>query len=162
MHPFPDRIDTFVETEVKPLIAKHGWYAQGVFGTAARRAPSFVYTIGMTPAGLPELLIVGLPIALAHQILSCAVHMHTGTEITDGDEVDLGFSVKFRAATVAPLPVARLFGIAHRVYPAQVISAIQLMFPDEHGRFPGEDGCEFNDRSFTADELAAEHEKKAP
>lgn len=49
-------------THIRQLIAEHGWAVQGVLHTATE--PPFSYTVGLTGAGLPELIVVGV----SHQV----------------------------------------------------------------------------------------------
>jgi hypothetical protein len=153
----------YLHSVVKPKIVEHGWLVQGVFPTDAHaEAPGFCYTVGMTPAGLPELLLVGMPYDLAHPILTAAVKRHTDDEITVGAEVDLGFSVNFRFAAVADATTAKLATVARAAFPEQTVRAIQILFPDRNGRWPDDPASEFANTIFTADEVAAAAERDYP
>lgn len=153
--------DRYLTTVVKPKLAEHGWLVQGVMAVSGSPddAPGFFYTIGMTPAGLPELLLVGMPHEMAHHVLTAAVNRHLADEIKAGDEVDLDFSVPFRFAAVDDDTTRKLATVARAAFPATTVRALQIMFPDTAGRWPDDPQSEFADMIFTADEVAAAFER---
>lgn len=108
-------------------IEKHGWVLQGVLGEMP-----FAYTVGMTDRALPELLISGLPMDLAHSLLSHIVAIHS--EIT----VQPGKMLHLDGPRFLPIeaPLAEV-GIADEVYQKNV-DVIQLIWPDDEGRWPGD------------------------
>jgi hypothetical protein len=50
------------------LIACHGWAVQGV--QRDRIHPPWAYTVGLTSNGRPELVVTGMPLAPAAQLLN--------------------------------------------------------------------------------------------
>lgn len=52
------------------LIRQHGWMVQSVFPTQEMPGPSFAYTIGLHDQGVPEVLVIGLPAPVGHQLLN--------------------------------------------------------------------------------------------
>lgn len=116
-HPGATRQDYL--DELRNLVMKNGWAVQYV-----EADPPFAYTVGLSGAGLPELLITGLPPArsmllpneVAHYMVrevepapgdtmtfldgSCAEFV----EVTHPD-VHMGWAVAFRSGTIRGLQV---------------------------------------------------------
>lgn len=123
------------------LIAEHGWMIQGVFPTEKDPGVEFCYTVGLTVAGLPELVISGLPYETAGILLNIAAERSLGDEIKAGDVLDGIASVPFQviAAPLAEVNMARhLYGFAK-------VTALQLVWPDDGGAYPGEPGWSLGD-----------------
>lgn len=122
------------------VIAEHGWMVQGVFPRAGDEGTPFSYTVGLTAAGLPELVISGLPAELAGELLNTAAHQSLTTEFTAGQVLTDAASVPLR---VVEAPAAEV-NVAHRLYPGSV-RALQLVWPDAAGVFPGDPGWSHGD-----------------
>lgn len=118
-------------SQCRSVIAEHGWMVQGVFPTTVGEV-GFSYTVGMTPAGLPELLIAGLNFSNSGVLLNLAVERHLKQEIEAGDVLDSIANVAFR---VVPAPAAKL-GVAKALYGQ--VRALQLVWPAENGSYPGD------------------------
>lgn len=118
---------------VLPIIERCGWFVQGVDGT--RTQAPFAYTVGLTPLGLPELLVTGLP----HEQAATLVN-RVATQWRHAGSVAAGhqFDVDGRAVEVVevPVPSAHLY-VAIELYGEQ-IRAAQLVWADERGRWPWE------------------------
>lgn len=117
-------------------IATHGMSVIGVMGD-----PPFSYTIGLWSAGHPELIICGMEAVQAHGVLTSAriAMTENGLQVEEGLEaggVLVGYAVRFKEVPEprAPLNVARRFHKSDR------FPAFQLLWPDEQGRFPDEEG----------------------
>ena len=138
MDEFSARVDDMMR-QVEANVTRVGWHATGVFGGGE----CFMYTTGLTGGDHPELVITGLPPKAAHGILAGAIKViRSGTPLAPGREyqdIARGFPVRFRAvdqgACRHPLSVTTRF------YGRQV-PAVQLVWPDPAGRFPGEPGCD--------------------
>lgn len=141
-----ERIQAMMD-RVDDDIDRLGWSAIGVF--AAVDDPEgmlenpFTYTIGLLKTyEHPELIVYGLPPEQAHSILASAieqikegVHFSTGrrySKVLGG-----GFEVEFRKVD----PTGRPLNVARNYYEADV-EALQLVWPDKEGRFPGEAGVD--------------------
>jgi len=120
-------------------IANVGWHATGVIGDGG----CFMYTTGLTSGDHPELVIAGLPPGIAHGMLASAVEViRSGIALAPGRDYEgiaAGFPVRFREVDqelcLTPMSVTnRHYG--HRV------PAVQLLWPDPKGIFPGEPGCD--------------------
>lgn len=119
------------------MIREFGWMVQGVFPTEQDQGVCFGYTIGLTEAGLPELLISGnlSPEALK-SILNLAAQRHIRDEIQPGEELTGLANTSLRVLTCRPdAPVQQ----ARNLYGKRV-RVLQLIWPDKQGRFPDEEG----------------------
>ena len=135
-----DEIRRFIDRAVK----EHGWYVQSVL-PGPQGDPSFSYTIGMTETfGHPELLMIGFPPDLMHQLLNGVGKLdRAGERFGEWDQSDKvveGFPVYFRAV---PLPQARKWarGASERYRPRS-FGLLQVFLPDRNGKFPWDEGCD--------------------
>jgi hypothetical protein len=138
---FNARLDVYLTGKVLPIIREHGWMIQGVFPTANDPCVGFSYTVGLTAAGLPELVISGLPHETGGAILNDAARRHLADEILPGATVDDIASVPFRAVD-APLAEVNM---ARNLYGDDRVRAVQLVWPDAGGFYPGEPGWSLGD-----------------
>lgn len=123
------------------LIAKHGWMVQGVFPTRNDPDAPFAYTVGLTAAGLPELVISGLSAETSCALLNNAARRSLGEEFKPGQVLDGIASVPFR---VVDAPSAEV-NMAHHLYEDRDVRALQLVWPDKGGAYPGEPGWSLPD-----------------
>jgi hypothetical protein len=133
-----ERWDKFYKS-VTETINRVGRIIIGVPGD--EDGPGFSYTIGNHLKGVPELLVVGHSHAdflNGLSVLMCA----TGKAFEDGKTINMGgrTPVKVIRANAAvrdeyTVQAGEYFG--HQDY-----AVMQVLIPDKHGRFPGEDGCE--------------------
>jgi hypothetical protein len=125
--------------KIEGNITRYGWHATGVFGGGER----FTYTTGLTGGGHPELVVAGLSPETAHGLISAAVEViRSGVPLAPGRdyaEIAAGMSIRFREvdqdACRHPLSVSTRF------YGGRV-PALQLVWPDPEGLFPGDPGCD--------------------
>ena len=127
---------------LKADIAAHGWIVMKIEEDAS--GPGFAYSIGLYGAfGHPEVIIVGLPTDVAHQLindLGRAVR-DEGRRFAAGavsDEFLEGYAVTFRA--VPEYQYAAYLGHGCRVYEQQPFPVLQMIYPDRDGRWPWQDG----------------------
>lgn len=129
------RVAMYVK-QVRDTIKENGWMVQGVFPTAHDPGPEFVYTVGLTEKDRPELVIVGLPLNLAAELINSAAEAHLEKPFEPGG-IATGFAeVDFR---VVEAPHAEV-GTANRVYRDREIKVLQLLWPDNDGNYPGDPG----------------------
>lgn len=108
----------------------------------ARLTVPLCYTTGLTGVGHPELVIVGLPPDVSMFLLNAVAHQVTGhhRDLIPGLPVpDLEWDLMVQEI---PNPGMILFdanGYYDRPWQASV-PALQVIWPDEDGRFPGEPG----------------------
>lgn len=124
----PGRTEADYLTMLRQLIDEHGWAIQGVEPDGGR--PGWAYTVGLTVKGLPELVVTGVSMSHAAELLNFAAGLVTeGTGLPGGLDVEV--------VTVAR-PWAHL-RYAVTVY-GEDIKALQLVYPDTAGRWPWDAG----------------------
>ncbi len=133
---------TFTD-RLRARVAEHGWMVLGVFASA--EAPDLTpwhYTVGLTDAGLPELLVSGLGATQGQEVLNAAAARHIRRPIEPGMVDD----VASMPLKVLPGPTGEhvqqawnYVGDPQRRDP-QRVRVLQLVWPDAEGRFPGEEG----------------------
>jgi hypothetical protein len=94
------------------------------------------YTAGLTDAGLPELIMVGLDAKIMQDVLNEAARRHIADEIKPGDQLEGLASVTFR---VVEIPDTYAAVMARRLCAGEV-RLLQLVWPDQFGHYPGEPG----------------------
>ena len=131
-----------VVDNVRAKIAKHGYTFIGVFDPE-RKAPNFVYSIGLVERGWPEVLMVGnVPPAVAESILTDLVKHWVDS---GGPMFGLIPGMIRIREQLHPLQVVAIdaqyaqdhyaFQIKH-FYPHIDADVVQVLWPDERGRFP--------------------------
>lgn len=125
---------------IHKIILEHGWMVHGVFRTAPEDPPEFAYTIGLTDAGLPELLISGnMEPGLLMHLLNAAAKLHLADELVAGQDVEDIANVVFKVRACgpdAPVQQARnYYGDPHGMLGK--VQVLQLIWPDERGVYPG-------------------------
>ncbi|WP_299038495.1 DUF4262 domain-containing protein [uncultured Pseudokineococcus sp.] len=120
-------------------IEEHGWSHQMVEGDIT--GPPFAYTLGLTrQEGHPEVVVSGLPPDVACGVLHAVVeHVQAGHRLTAGTEVDLGHAVVWRVVRVRH---PQRLVVAQEIYAtpghAGLVPALQVVWPDDVGRWPWE------------------------
>ena len=120
-------------TDIRELVARHGWAIRHVLPDTASAHASFSYTVGLTSRGWPELIITGLPTAVADAFIRNAID----TQVENGafkagdrtDELSESGEVMF-------IPVGDVSGMTATTDIVGVFSALQLVWPDSAGQFP--------------------------
>jgi len=128
------------------LIDEHGWAVVGVGGggcdyggcdSGADDDIPFSYTVGLSTLGFPEVITYGLPQRVAQACLNCVgQQVSTGRPPRVGAMVDRVFQ-GFRGYLLDVTDTYDLV-VVGQVYPE--IVAAQLIWPDQHGRFPWQPG----------------------
>jgi hypothetical protein len=126
---------------IRKLIAEHGWAIQGVGDTATE--PPFSYTVGMTEAGLPELVIVGLSHETGGVILNMLAKQSLAEELVVGRRYDLVNGDRVLTCLIGQVSRAntrRYLLAAGYHYGWHRTKALQAFWPSEHGHFPTDTG----------------------
>ena len=128
---FEERVAHHV-MHIEQAIREHGWAVHGVFA-AVPDEHSFAYTIGLTRAGLPELLVAGVSDArVGASILNAVAKAHLKETLAAGSEIRLD-------EVVAPLRVIEA-PLAEIDWAKEVCGgsayALQLVWPDDDGNWP--------------------------
>jgi Domain of unknown function (DUF4262) len=133
-HPGSSRADYL--GYMRELMACCGWAVQGVEREGVH--PPWAYTVGLTLAGRPELVVTGMPMLRAARLLSeQAEHMlHAGLP-TLGEPVELIGGPVIQVVKVAE-PAAHL-NIAVEMFGSR-IQAMQVVHADDRGHWPWETG----------------------
>jgi hypothetical protein len=123
-----------VNDSMDAMIARYGWAIQGVF--PGDDTPGFTYTVGMAAHGLPDVIVFGLPMDIAHPFLNqvCLRMKEEGPLPLDTnlDDVANGLPTQFVAV---PREEADKYMFATRRRHADY-TAIQMVWPDAKGKFP--------------------------
>ena len=132
--------------EMHDKIRRHGCTFTGVFGDG----PSWVYSTGLLDTyGHPELTVVGLPMAESFALVNTwAALIRAGVHPKVGSAVDErgGFPARFIEVDARRCdPDTSQFADWHRYHDfigcrTMPLRMLQLVYPDERGRFPGDDG----------------------
>ena len=105
--------------------------------------PEYAYTVGMTPAGLPELIVFGWPPVVASKILNelAAVHIHD--DINGGDALDDVLEGTRLWVVEVTDDTDRYFRTVHDLWPPLApCRGLQLCWPDKDGHFQWDDEFE--------------------
>jgi hypothetical protein len=111
---------------------------------------SWTYTIGLAAQGMPELVVVGLAPAHAHELVRGLYHHHTEVApVAVGEEHTLG-GVSVKVADVPPEWLAydldRMAFWLNHYAPGRTELTIppigQVLFADGNGRFPDDPRCD--------------------
>ena len=118
-------------------MAQHGWHVIKVM--ESDEAPEFAYSIGLTESfEHPELIILGLPLDVAHSALNTAGEtIRAGAGYAPGACSD-AFLVD-RRCTFRPFPSAessKYLGRAIWFYGDRAFATLQLIWSDENARWP--------------------------
>jgi hypothetical protein len=135
-----------MEEEIAAVVREYGWFAASI----SDLDPPFLYSIGlMQTCDHPELIVFGLAPHDAHALLSGVIR-----------EIRAGRPFTREGACTVPLVEECRVGI-RRVHPTQhplylgfamgycrylgrigELEAVQVFWPDSHGKFPFDVGCE--------------------
>jgi hypothetical protein len=127
----PDYLDF-----MRDLIGTHGWAVQAVQRDGIH--PPWAYTVGLTAAGLPELVATGLPARRAQDLLNdVAAHVLHASPLVPGEQHALEGGPLIEVVELTE-PSAHLF-VAVEVY-GKGIRAQQIVHADERGHWPWDVG----------------------
>lgn len=121
---------------IRSIVASKGWAVQGVECDRVRLP--YAYTIGLTPHGKPELVVTGMSLTRAAELLNdVAVHVMHAVVPEPVGRIQLisGPVVEFVEVGV---PSAHLL-LATELY-GPSIRALQVVYADDRGHWPWEVG----------------------
>ncbi|WP_410670529.1 DUF4262 domain-containing protein [Amycolatopsis sp. cmx-4-68] len=126
----PDR-SGYVE-RLRDGVADRGWLVQGVESSGAY--PPWAYTIGLSGYGLPELVVTGLPVLEAAELLNdMASHSLHASPPSAGERIPLRGGPLIEVVPLAEPSAHLVFAVA--LYGPE-IRALQLVHADSRGRWP--------------------------
>ncbi|SER23627.1 protein of unknown function [Lentzea xinjiangensis] len=129
-HP-ASRVEEHLAT-LRRCIDARGWAVQAV--ERDRAHPPWAYTVGLTPRGLPELVVTGMAVLAAGRLLDdTAEHLVHTCVPSAGQRFSLPGGPLLEVVRVAR-PWAHLL-VSARLY-GEGIDALQLVHADEGGRWP--------------------------
>jgi hypothetical protein len=138
----PDKMNFLAKREME-LIIEQGHQVQLIFPHEGDEGVPFAYSVGRSVKDRPELLVTGpLPGNMLGYIVNRVAELDDENEISAGDELDdvlSGYPV--RIVEVANLDHAEMFGVTQHFMDA---TALQILWPDKEGRFPGDEGYTTN------------------
>jgi Domain of unknown function (DUF4262) len=121
---------------LRELLERHCWIVQGV--QRGRHRASYAYTIGLAGHDRPELVVTGMPYHRAVALLNAvAGHVVHAEAPRPGEVVRLRGGPVIEIVRVAE-PGAHLAVAAALNGPS--FSALQLVYPDDRGRWPWDVG----------------------
>ena len=130
----PDSTPLDYLTHMRDLIACHGWAVQGVERDGIH--PAWAYTVGLTPAGRPELVVTGMSLRRATRLLNdVASHVLHAAAPRPGEQIPLLGGPLIEIVEVEE-PAAHLV-TAVEIYGPR-IRALQLVHADDLHRWPWE------------------------
>ena len=121
--------------DIRGLVDRHGWAVRHVLSDAASAQMSFSYSVGLTSRGWPELVITGLPAAVADAFIRNTVDAQAERgPFRAGDRTDQltdsGHVMFITADDVSGMTAtAEIVG---------TFSALQLVWPDSADHLPWE------------------------
>ena len=143
MMEFRDTEDEYIAQSIR----KHGWHAITV--EAGEQTPGFLYTIGfMETYHHPEVIVFGLPVRIAHTLVSDMVEdfKHGTTYAHEGIYEGLLEGLPVAIRPVHPTQHLLYFGYAlghiRQSKSLEPLEAVQLLWPDKAHTFPFETSCD--------------------
>ena len=129
-HPAGTRLDYL--GHMCGVITQHGWAVQRVERDRSR--PPWAYTVGLTSHGRPELVVTGMPVDRAAQLLNdVAAHVLHADAPSPGEQITLDGGPVIEIVMVAN-PAAHLM-MAVDLY-GHRIRALQAVHADGRGHWP--------------------------
>ncbi|MFK4706135.1 hypothetical protein ABIC83_002974 [Roseateles asaccharophilus] len=120
-------------------IRAQGFIVENVFATEDAAGPDFNYTVGLHDRGLPELVVLGLPLNVGHHLVQEIAKFALAQKAMGNPlptEVQLPqFSVPFTLRPADPSK-AKEFAVDADVRSNGAAAYLQIMWPDKHGRMP--------------------------
>jgi hypothetical protein len=123
---------------IRDLIESHGWAVQGVSRDGLH--PPWAYTVGLTESGSPELVVTGISVARATELLNdVASHvLHSGVALTPGEQIPLIGGPAVEIVEVSETAAHLLTAV--EIY-GPGIRALQVVHADDRGHWPWDVGC---------------------
>lgn len=140
-HTCIDRNDLLNKTRL--TIKKFG--LQVILVSSESYNPTFAYSIGLTETfGHPEIICIGLPGDLAHQIINDVAELikQTGHITTDKEYDNVFKDSRATFLKVDKRNIEDYFGVALEYYTDRPFDALQLVWTDRNDKFPWEENFE--------------------
>jgi len=145
--------DHRIEQGLRQVMARHvasvaevGWSVQAVFGDPESGTPALAYTIGLSGKGLPDVLVLGLPVQHASEILDGVARqlVADASKASHGTLIHEVANLPLKVVAADQLHAQHFAKISQDFAEAQGGDAtlVQILIPDINGIFPGEPGCD--------------------
>jgi hypothetical protein len=134
------------EDFIHETVERVGWSVLAIPAGERDDEPAFAYTVGLHKRfGHPEIIVLGLPHELMHELLDvCGERIKAGETLPVGTpfgEVLDGCSVQLRPVRAVE-SYREHVGYAMWFNGGPEFGLLQLVWPDDAGRFPGEPGAD--------------------
>ena len=120
------------------MVEEYGWAIQGVEGD--RVHPPWAYTVGLTLRGLPELVVTGVRLLKARDLLNEWAYeaVHRGERLAPGQLLRCPHGSEVEIVELAH-PDAHL-ATAVALFQGATLRALQLVWSDDRGHWPWDVG----------------------
>lgn len=133
-------MDQTFREQIASTIKEYGRQVLGIFDPEGK-SPEFTYSIGNRDAGKPDLLVLAAEHRIAGRIIN-RVSEQDGVKFEDGEIVDLGGKFPIKLAKM-DAGTRMLYTVqAEEYYQTHDYAVMQVVFADENGKFPGDEGCD--------------------
>ncbi len=124
--------------DLRAVVRKFGWAVEDVDAGPDPDDVPCSYTVGLTAMGHPEVVVLGLPAAAAHDYLYLVVEgVRLGRRYTSGLRTEELTGPGAPAVFIQALDTSRLTAV-EQIY--GTVEALQLVWPDSSGHLPWEPG----------------------
>lgn len=132
-----------VRKDVADMVAHHGWAVLSIHADVD--TPPYSYTVGLTEKGLPEIILFGVPPDAAQPVLEIlAKELVDGKSYGENTPLTRVFAgVNAYLKPVPEIAAREKMWLASEFYPKRM-AGLQLVWPDEAGVFPWQDGFNEN------------------
>ncbi|MEV6932101.1 DUF4262 domain-containing protein [Dactylosporangium sp. NPDC051485] len=132
------------------IIERVGWAVMLIHPTAddPDTVMPYAYTVGLTARALPEVVVTGLPLDLAHHLLNAmAERVLNDGPVAHGTRMHQ-LLAGYDAVIIDGRPTDEVTpGAAIARYGADRVRLQQIVWPDQHGTFPWQQGCTLDPHS---------------
>ncbi len=133
-HPKATRQDYL--DHIRSVVANEGWVVQGV--ERGRVRPPYAYTVGLTPHGKPELVVTGMSLTRAAELLNdVAAHVLHAVAPEPGERIPLIGGLSWNSWKFVCRPLICWWQAS---YNGPQVRALQVVHADDRGRWPWEVG----------------------
>ena len=136
----PPHVQAWIDRDnarIRDVIRRCGWSVEYVFGEEG--SPAFGYTVGLWELGHAELVTFGACPDCAARVLN-----RLGSQIRDGVWLSADSTPELDGTPLllfdVPNPHQVILG-AWALYVDDEVPALQVVYPDDEGRWPWEPGC---------------------
>jgi hypothetical protein len=135
-------------------VANLGWHVVPVAGDES--GPEYSFSVGLHfTYGHPEILVMGLPPPVAHNLINQAAALIAGGRIfrerERTDDLLQGFSCSFIPVSIDHYEAYLGYGIWFYRSLKQPFPTLQLVWPDKQGHFPWDNG--YDERFYSLQRL---------